>query len=121
MRLVQILPFEESFFPSNSNSLSNQPLYSCWGEAPTHSRNVVESDTNVKFDGPSPFKHHGSDTLHHKGGNAGYDAVVSPRVLESDDDCEHPFIDFATGDELCTYQEIFARRLSKACCLTRCI
>lgn len=73
----------------------------------------MQSDTNVKFDGPFPFKHHGSDALHHKGGNAGYDAVVSPRMLDEENDCEHPYIDFATGDELCTYNSFLEVRRSK--------
>ena len=42
-----------------------------------------------------------AEPSYHKGGNARYQApVVVPARLENDQDCEEPFIDHATGDEL---------------------
>ena len=40
-------------------------------------------------------------TAYHKGGNARYQSpVVNPARLDQEEDCDEPFIDHATGDEL---------------------
>lgn len=72
----------------------------CWGEAPKHPKNVVaQSKKNVEaVTRPSPKV---ADD-YHKGGNAQFQSVGSPTKLDDDDEeCEVPFFDFVSGDELC--------------------
>lgn len=79
----------------------------CWGVAPDHPRNVVASTAapskqyfKKKTSSTTLAAHDDDDTIYHKGGNAHFQAMEDPRKLQ-DDDCEHTYIDFATGDELC--------------------
>lgn len=76
----------------------------CWNEAPIHPRNVVEKMASKTPD----YSHHIDFDVfddYHKGGNAHYKASKNPTKLSAnsdyEEDCETPFIDFATGDELC--------------------
>lgn len=77
----------------------------CWGETPSHPRNNIVDKNSVansinkgtrKYVEPEVAKDY------HKGGNALYQATNGPpRKLEDDHECETPFIDFVSGDELC--------------------
>jgi hypothetical protein len=70
----------------------------CWNQAPTHPRNVVAASTFVVSGVASiPFFTVAED--YHKGGDAHFHAMNSPTKLV--EECETPYIDFATGDELC--------------------
>ena len=71
----------------------------CWNEAPEHPRNVVAQSSSSAVETRTVPPSVAEDA--HKGGNARYKAVGRPSKLMDDEDCETPFIDFATGDELC--------------------
>jgi hypothetical protein len=90
----------------------------CWGVEPTNMpKNVVVTAVDTPtFTGKVSSKYASPDTvdLYHKGGNANphftYEAMNTPHhhpttsyssENDGEEDCEIPFVDFATGDELC--------------------
>ena len=70
----------------------------CWNEAPEHPRNVVARSSAGNVETRSITPDVADD--YHKGGNGRYQAIQRPSKL-AEEDCDTPFIDFATGDELC--------------------
>ena len=80
----------------------------CWGVAPTHARNFVKaSSPDVSSQARSHLQMFlfpdEADGVYRKGGhmsNEQHHASEPPRALE-ENDCEEPYVDFATGDELC--------------------
>ena len=71
----------------------------CWNEAPTHAKNVVAASAGRVYQQNSVQLDVADD--YHKGGNARFKPTETPTKLMEYEDCETPFIDFATGDELC--------------------
>ncbi|CAB9520599.1 expressed unknown protein [Seminavis robusta] len=74
----------------------------CWNEEPTHPRNVIANkETLVDSSSSIPTRFVSPDVAddYHKGGNALYQATDAPTKL--DEECETPFMDFVSGDELC--------------------
>ena len=91
-----------------------------WNEAPTHARNNVQAKTRSNSNQKrirSPWRAKAiptnedysnvdvDDDVYHKGGNAHFAATKNPVMFtgsnDDEEDCEHSYIDFATGDELC--------------------
>ena len=77
----------------------------CWGESPSHPRNNIidtNNDANIVNNGTRKYAKTKVAKDYHKGGNALYQAANGPpKKLEDDHECETPFIDFVSGDELC--------------------